>query len=143
MKVLRATVAISLVAALAAGCSHIIRGPDYSLSVSNDTTIPVTLLLNERQITVIEPGNGVEIHDGELPARPWTVELTTAGGRILATLPVAEGSVVDERALDGTGSHSAPISRTVLSCGTLLIQVGDTQFRGGGLADGVAGGCGP
>ncbi len=143
MKAERATVVLALAAALVAGCSHVIWGPDYSLNVSNETTIPVTLLVNGEQISVIEPGNGLIIHDRELPARPWTVELTTAGGRSLAALPVAEGSVVDERALDGTGSYSAPMSRTVLSCGTLLIQVGDTQSGGGGPVQGVDGDCGP
>ena len=139
----RTALVLGLVAAWAAGCSHLIWGPDYSLSVSNDTTIPVTLHVNGEQISVIEPGNGLVIDDSEMPARPWNVELTTAGGRILATLQVAEGSVVDERALDGTGSYSAPMSRTVLSCGTLLIQVGDTQFSGGGPVEGVDGDCGP
>ena len=143
MKILRAAVPLILVAALAAGCSHLIWGPDYSLSVSNGTTMSVTALLNMRQIAVVEPGNGMMIHSGDMPARPWTVELTTAGGRILATLPVAEGSVVDERALDGTGSYSAPVSRTVLTCGELLIEVGDTAFTGGGPAEGVAGDCAP
>jgi hypothetical protein len=133
---------LGLVGALGAGCSPAL-GPDYSLSVSNDTTIPVTLVVNAKQLGVIEAGDGLEIEDGDLPPRPWTVELTTAAGRSLATLPVAEGSVVDERAPDGTGSYRAPISRTVLSCGTLLIQVGDTAYRGGGLAEGGPGDCGP
>ena len=143
MTLFRATLALVLIAALAAGCSHIIWGPDYALSVWNATTIPVTLVVNDKQISVIEPGNGVTIHDGEMPALPWNVELTTAAGRILAALPVAEGSVVDERALDGTGSYSAPFSRTVLTCGELTIQIGDTAFSGGGPAEGVAGDCAP
>ena len=140
---IRRAAAFLVVAAVAAGCNHSIFGPDYSLNVSNGTTIPVTLVVNDKHISVIEPGNGAMLHAGDMPALPWTVVLTTTAGRTLATLPVAEGSVVDERALDGTGLYSAPFSRTVLTCGELRIQIGDTAFSGGGPAEGVAGDCGP
>jgi hypothetical protein len=143
MNVPRATVAVALVAALAAGCSHILSGPDYSLNVSNGTTIPVTLVLNEKPISVIEPGNGMMIHSSDMPARPWTVELTTAAGRSLAELAVTEGSVVDERAFDGTGSYSAPAARADLSCGQVRVWVGQVMPGGPVPGPGVPGDCDP
>jgi hypothetical protein len=143
MTIRRAAIALAVVAALAAGCSHVIFGPDYSLTVSNSTTIPVTLVLNEQPVSVIEPGNSIMIHAGDLPARPWTVELTTDGGRSLIELAVAEGSVVDERALDGTGSYGAPAARADLSCGQVRVWVGQVMPGGPAPGPGVPGDCDP
>jgi hypothetical protein len=139
----RAAILLVLVAALAAGCNHAIFGPDYSLTVENDTTIPVTLVVNEKAVTVIQPANGAIIHAGELPALPWRLELTTASGRTVATLPVADGSVVDERAMDGTGSYSAPATRVDLSCGTIRMSVGSVTPGGPPPGPGTPGDCDP
>lgn len=141
---LAASIALAAIIALTAGCSHLVFGPDDTLTVSNGTTLRLAVAVNGRSITQVEPGRSVVVASGELPARPWSVAVTTVGGRRIAVLDVAEGSVVDERALDGTGSYSAPFSRTVLSCGEVWIQVGDLAPGGGpNVAPPVADDCQP
>ena len=142
VKARRLVLVLGAVVAIA-GCGFLVSGPDYSLNVSNDTTIPVTVLLDGRPISVVEPGNGMQIHDREMPARPWRVEITTAGGRRLATMVVAEGSVVDERASDGTGSYSAPAARADLSCGSIRVWAGTVMPGGPAPGPGVPGDCAP
>ena len=136
--VVAATLAI---AAMAAGCS--ILPPDYTLHVSNSTTLALTLTVNDQPIRVLEPGTSADIGPGSLPALPWAVVLHTASGRVVTTMPVAQGSVVDERALDGTGSYSAPAGRVTLSCGSVFMYVGDISPSGGGPGVGVPGDCEP
>ncbi|MEA2518753.1 MAG: hypothetical protein QOF49_833 [Chloroflexota bacterium] len=138
-----AAAVVVLVASLVAGCNHAIFGPDYSVTVENDATIPVNLVVNEKAVTVILPGNGAIIHAGEMPGLPWRLALTTAGGRTLVTLPVADGSIVDERAADGTGSYSAPATRIDLSCGSIGLYAGDATPRGPAPGPGTPGDCDP
>lgn len=140
--IIRALV-LAVVAALSAGCNHAIFGPDYALNVSNDTSIALKVVVNDRALTNVEPGDGMIVHAGEMPALPWTIVVTTTSGRALLTLPVADGSVVDERAMDGTGSYSAPAARVDLSCGTIRVYVGDVMPGGPAPGPGTAGDCDP
>ena len=134
-----AVATLALTAAVA-GCGLI--PPDYTLHVANSTTLALTLAVNDQQIRVLEPGTHAEVSPGALPALPWAVVLRTASGRIVAKMPVAQGSIVDQRGLDGTGSYSAPVSGVTLSCGSAFMYVGDPPV-GGGLAVGVPGDCDP
>jgi hypothetical protein len=127
--------------ALTSGCS--LLPADYTLHVSNSTTLPLTLVVNDHQVAILEPGTDADISSDRLPALPWNVATLTSTGRSVATMDVAPGSVVDQRAIDGTGSYSAPAGRITLSCGLVLMCVGNTRPSGGGLAEGVAGDCAP
>ena len=47
--IIRALV-LAVVAALSAGCNHAIFGPDYALNVSNDTSIALKVVVNDRAL---------------------------------------------------------------------------------------------
>jgi hypothetical protein len=135
-----ATVALAA-AALTSGCS--LLPPDYTLHVSNSTTLPLTLVVNDQQVAVLEPGTSADVPSSALPALPWEVATRTVTGRSVATMDVAQGSIVDQRAIDGTGSHSAPAGGVALSCGRIMLWVGSTPPSGGAYSEGVPGDCEP
>ena len=129
-------------AAILVGCS--LLPTDYTLHVSNSTTLTLTLVVNDQPVSVLEPGTHADISPGSLPALPWAVSMRTATGRVVATMPVAQGSIVDDRALDGTGSYSAPAGGATLSCGSVLLYAGSSAPSGGGIpGPGVPGDCEP
>jgi hypothetical protein len=115
----------------------------YQLHVNNGTALTVRLLVNDRLVATIEPGGSASIPRADLPALPWTVEGRTRSGRLLAAMAVADGSVLDNRALDGTGEYSAPAAGVGLSCGTFSMYVGDLAPIGGGPTLGRPGDCEP
>lgn len=123
------------------GCS--LLPPDYTIHVSNGTTLALTVTVNGGDIVVLEPGTSADVQPGELPALPWSVTTRTATGRVVATMDVEPGSVVDDRAIDGTGSYSAPAGGVTLSCGQVRMWVGGTSPIGGGPAEGKPGDCEP
>jgi hypothetical protein len=127
--------------ALTSGCS--LLPADYTLHVSNSTTLPLTLVVNDHQVAVLEPGTDADISSDRLPALPWSVATLTSTGRSVATMDVAPGSVVDQRAIDGTGSYSAPFGAAALSCGRVMLWVGNLEPTGGGYSEGVPGDCNP
>ncbi len=124
----------------AAGCN--LLPPDYTVHVSNGTTLPLTVVVNGAPLAVLEANTQAEYAPSKLPAMPWTVETRMAGGRVLATMRVEQGSIQDQRALDGTGSYSSVGSRVTLSCGQIWLWVGEPG-TGGAYAEGVAGDCDP
>jgi hypothetical protein len=132
---------VALAASLTGGCS--LLPADYTLHASNATTLALTLVVNDQPVSVLEPGTSVDIPPGALPAMPWAVVVRTASGRVIATMPVAQGSIVDQRAIDGTGSYSAPAGGAALSCGRVTLWAGGIPPSGGGVALGVPGDCEP
>jgi hypothetical protein len=133
--------ALAAAAILVAGCSFL--PTDYTLHVSNATTLPLTLDVNDHQAAVLEPGTEVDISPDRLPKLPWHVATLTPTGRSVATMEVAPGSIVDQRAIDGTGSYSAPDGGATLSCGSVTMYVGTISPSGGGVSEGVPGDCEP
>ena len=115
----------------------------YDLHASNNTTLTLDLVVNERVVGTIEPGRSLTLGRHDLPALPWDVDARTSTGRVLTSMAVAEGSVRDDRALDGTGGYSAPAGGVGLSCGTFSMYVGDMAPIGGGPTVGQPGDCEP
>ncbi len=140
MSLIRATI-LATVAILAAGCSFL--PPDYTLHAANSTTLALTVVVNDRPVAVLEPGTSADFATGTLPGLPWHVATRTATGRSVATMEVAQGSIVDQRAVDGTGSYSAPFGAAALSCGRVMLWVGAIEPSGGGVSEGVPGDCDP
>jgi hypothetical protein len=92
---------------------------------------------------VLLPGTSADLPVDRLPSLPWQVVTTTVTGRSVATMHVERGSIVDQRAIDGTGSYSAPFGAAALSCGRVMLWVGGTPPSGGGYSEGVPGDCEP
>jgi hypothetical protein len=134
-------VVLAIVASLILGCS--LLQPDYTLHVSNTTTLPLTLVVNGDKVSDLAPGTEASLAPRDLPSLPWSVSTRTSTGRVVATMQVEPGSVVDDRAIDGTGSYSAPAGGVTLSCGQVRMWVGGMQFSGGGPAEGTPGDCEP
>ncbi|HLO34893.1 MAG TPA: hypothetical protein VK194_02370 [Candidatus Deferrimicrobium sp.] len=141
-RVLAGPLAIVLVA-IVAGCGLVPGVGNDTLHIGNQTTIPVTLIVNEREIAVVQPNTNADVVPADLGAMPWHVEARTAGGRDLVALDVGPGSVHDVWNLDGTGSYSAPAAGIGLSCGQVVLYVGRIMPNGGPPGPGASGDCEP
>jgi hypothetical protein len=118
-------------------------GPDYTLHVINGTALPLTVIVNGHEVGIVAARASGEFPPRSLASLPWSVEARTSSGRVVLTLTVPPGSVVEERHLDGTGSYSAPAARVDLSCGRLDIYPGRTGPLGPMPGPGVPGDCDP
>jgi len=125
----RRVLACLLLAGALAGCSGVpeLNGPTetvlvpLTLSVSNQTTLPVTLVVNQLEFGPYEPGSSDDPIDSRLlPDAPWHVEAKTPSGRILLSFDVDQANVW--RSVDGSQTASAG-ARADLSCGRLDVWV--------------------
>lgn len=103
------------------------------LSISNGTSIPVTLLVNGSVVETVAPGDRQDPIAAPLPARPWTIEARSPSGRVLSTLTVA--------ANDPIGSTFGRAVRADLSCGRLDVWSGP-PLLGPTFIPGPSGDCG-
>jgi predicted small secreted protein len=132
-----------LAAVLLAGCQSIPGIGNDRLHLADNTEIAVTLVVNGREVAVVQPSSSVDFGPADLGPMPWHVAVRTAGGRDLLTLDVEPDSVHDDPNLDGTGSYSAPATGLDLSCGQLLVYVGRMMPGGGVPGPGTPGDCDP
>ena len=116
---------------------------DYTVHVDNGTTMALTIVVNGQPVALAAAKDVKAIPMAALPPLPWTVEARSASGRVVLTLIVEPGSVVDIRNADGTGSHSAPGARADLSCGRLDMYPGSAGMMGPAPGPGVPGDCAP
>ena len=137
-----AGLAAVLLGLLLAGCSALF-GTDYTLHVNNGTTLDLRVVVNGQAVGGVAARRGGVFPVGSLPPLPWNVEAHTVAGRVVLALAVAKGSIVDERALDGTGSYSAPAGRADLSCGRLDMYPNGEGPLGPIPGTGVPGDCVP
>lgn len=95
------------------------------LSISNGTTIPVTLVVNDMVIATIPAGGYEDPVDAVLPPLPWSVETRSPSGRVHSTMTVNAGDVVYTTP-DASGRSSAKgdAVRVDLSCGRLDVWSG-------------------
>lgn len=133
-------VVLATLAAVAGACGFL--PPDYTIHVSNASTLGLTIIVNGTAVGTLAPDSMADYPPRVLPARPWTVEARMDSGRLIASMTVEEGAIQDERALDGTGSYRSVGSRVTLSCGQVWLWVGEPG-TGGGPAEGTPGDCDP
>lgn len=95
------------------------------LAVSNETTIPVTLVVTGTAIETIQPGGYEDPVTAALPALPWSVETRSPSGRVLSRMTVNAGDVVYTTPdTDGHSSAKGDAVRVDLPCGRLDIWSG-------------------
>ena len=105
------------------------------LGVLNGTTLTVTVTVNGHATQDVPPGSTVPAAMLEaVPALPWTVEVKSPSGRVLATMYL--GTEVDS----STGSTRADFD---LSCGRITLWTGDVEPEAPASSGGTPGDCGP
>lgn len=107
------------------------------LEYSNQSSLSLQLVVNERNIRTLEPHSSGLMAGQDLPAQPWVVEARTSSGRIVASMTVKPGDVsVASNRLRGDGV------RVGLSCGSLDIWSGP-PLAGPPAPTGSQGDCAP
>ena len=105
------------------------------LGVMNGTTLTVTVNINGHATQDVPPGSMVPAAMLEaVPALPWTVEVRSPSGRVLATMYL--GTQVES----STGSSRADFD---LSCGRITLWTGDVEPEAPASSGGTPGDCGP
>jgi hypothetical protein len=123
--------------------SVISSGPDYTLHVVNNTTLGLTIEVNGQNVGVVAARSGGAFTPTRLPGLPWTVNARPASGRVVLSLDVAAGSVIETVGPDGATTHRAPGARADLSCGRLDVYVGSIPMLGPAPGPGIPGDCLP
>ena len=113
---LRMRVFISLMAVVL-GCA--VPHETRDLSVSNQTTLVVTVFVNGGVLQTVPPGEVAAILvSGNAPA-PWTVDARAPGGRVLSSMTVRPGDLSETTNPDGSRTRRGAAVRVDLSCGRL------------------------
>jgi hypothetical protein len=89
-----------------------------NFSVSNETTVPVTIAINGIVVGTLPAGSAENPIPAVLPSRPWTVEARSPSGRVLDTLTVT------------AQDYLAKFARADLACGRIDIWSGGPQPLG-------------
>ncbi len=141
--------AIALVVMVAIGCGAAGQSGSTTptappgLSISNGTTLTVTLLVNATPAGTFPPGTGRDpIPASDLPALPWQVEARSPSGRLLTSMTVHPGDVWETTEPNGEGKQKGDGVRVDLSCGRLDIWSGPPMI-GPALGTGSPGDCAP
>jgi hypothetical protein len=110
-------------------------GDRLTLSIANQTTIAVTLVVNGKVIEIVPAGSGRDPITAELPGLPWDVETRSPSGRVLSRMTVNVGDVsITEGAAKGDAV------RVDLSCGRLDVWSGP-PLLGPPFVPGPSGDC--
>jgi len=131
----RSFVVVVLVAGMLSGCvgagganpSSPLPSPSstpMTLSIENDTTIAVTLVVNGKVIETVPAGGYEDPVKAELPALPWNVETRSPSGRVLSSMTVHAGDVWSTTYPNGNGETKGDAVRVDLSCGRLDVWSG-------------------
>lgn len=107
-----------------------------SLDYSNATTIRIDLFVNGSKVLTMLPGTANSIPAGNLVGLPWKVEARSSGGRVLGTMSVHQGDVVES-----SGYQRGDAFRANLSCGVLDVWSGPPLV--GPSAPTIPGDCEP
>jgi hypothetical protein len=135
---IRAVSVAIVVVGIAAGCQAAApptpsAAAEPPLSISNGTTIPVTVVVNGIVLETVAPGDRLDPIAMALPPRPWAIEARSPTGRVLSSLAVA--------ANDPIGSTIGKAVRADLSCGRLDVWSGPPML-GPTFIPGPSGDCG-
>jgi hypothetical protein len=120
----------------------VVPAASMSLGVSNETSIPVAVVVNGTLIETIDPHTSDAIPASRLPGLAWIVQVQTVSGRRLVGLTVHEGDVQEQHASDGSGSARGDGARVDLSCGRIDVWSGP-PLLGPMPGPGVPGDCDP
>ncbi len=119
-----------------------------ALAVQNGTTLRVSIFVNGMLVRVVDPGACLgcrgddAIPASELPNLSWSVEARTSGGRVLSSLTVDAGDVVNGPGANGGTFSLSDAVRVDLSCGRLDMWVG-SPMAGPMPGPGKPGDCAP
>ena len=105
--------------ALASCAAGVVPPEQMKLDVSNETTIPVRLVVNGAPVLAIAAGDALELDSDQLPALPWDAQVQTVSGRMLVHLRVNAGDVFARE--NASGGDAA---RVDLSCGRIDLWSG-------------------
>lgn len=132
----------AFVAGIVAGCAPGLPSASTPpLSISNGTTIPVTLVVNGVVVQAVAPGGYEDPVKATLPALPWSIETRSPSGRVLSRLTVNAGDVVYTTPdANGHSSAKGAAVRVDLSCGRLDLWSGP-PLLGPSFIPGPAGDC--
>lgn len=116
-------------------------GTNMTLNIANNTTIAVTLVVNQKVIEVVAAGGYENPIKAELPALPWDVEARSPSGRVLSSMTVKAGDVW-QTTPDAKGQSEAKgdAVRVDLSCGRLDLWSGP-PILGPAFSPGPSGDC--
>jgi len=138
--------AAALAAVFAVGCASggtPAPTPPPGLSISNGTTLTVTLVVNGMPVATFARGTGRDpIPASELSALPWNVEARSPSGRVVASMTVHPGDVSATTGPNGEGGAKGDGVRVDLSCGRLDIWSGPPLI-GPAPGTGSPGDCAP
>jgi hypothetical protein len=99
-------------------------GTQTTLSIQNDTTIAVTLVVNGKVIETVPAGGYEDPIKAQLPGLPWNVETRSPSGRVLSSMTVSAGDVWQTTRPNGAGEAKGDAVRVDLSCGRLDVWSG-------------------
>ena len=90
----------------------------WDLSVSNQTTLTVTVVVNGGELRSVPPGEvrGMSVSGA---SGPWTVEARAPSGRVLSSMTVRPGDVSETTNPEGSRTRRGAATRVDLSCGRL------------------------
>ena len=135
---MRRFLAIAIVPFVVVACPAGVVPPEQmKLDVSNETTIPVRLVVNGAPVVAIAAGDALELDSDQLPALPWDAQVLTVSGRMLVHLRVNAGDVFARE--NASGGDAA---RVDLSCGRIDLWSGP-PLLGPAPGPGNPGDCDP
>jgi hypothetical protein len=134
MRVLLALVVVGL------GCAVPTQTRD--LSVSNQTTLVVTVVVNGAVLHTVPPGEVRTTLMRGSASGPWTVEARAPSGRVLTSMTFRPDDVSETTNPDGSRTHRGAATRVELTCGRLDIWSGP-PLVGPMPGPGKPGGCEP
>jgi hypothetical protein len=100
------------------GGLHVVPADAMGISVLNDTTLTITVAVNGGVVRMVPPRTAaISLPASALPALPWAVEARSPTGRLLVSMTVKAGDVVD--AGNPVEVSKGPWAGVALSCGRL------------------------
>ena len=127
---------------LIVACSWAPTGAAHDLVVDNQTTLPVTLVVNTAVVRTVGPHTQEIVSTNDLPPLPWLVETRTPSGRALSRLTVRVGDVWETNLPGGGREMNGDAVRVDLSCGRLDMWSGP-PLLGPPPGPGTPGDCDP
>jgi hypothetical protein len=112
------------------------------LVVSNETSLDLTLVVNDVAIELLPARTLTSAPASRLPALPWTAEVRLPTGRSLISLVVNAGDVWSRPVANGGTELHGDAARVDLSCGRVDLYAGP-PLLGPAPGAGSPGDCDP